>query len=130
MIPNSTLSQSSVKNYTLRDPHYRIRAAVGVSYASDMGRVREVLAEVCRGVDWRLADPEPRILLLQFGSSSVDWEISVWTDDPWRVRSLRSDLQLRIWDALRAAGITIAFPQVDVHVDRELLRALQAGDAS
>jgi len=130
VIPNSTLSQSSVKNYTLRDPHYRIRAAVGVSYASDMGRVREVLAGVAQGVDWRLAEPEPRILLLQFGSSSVDWEISVWTDDPWRVRSLRSDLQLRVWDALRAAGITIAFPQVDVHVDRELLRALQAGGAS
>jgi small-conductance mechanosensitive channel len=47
----------------------------------------------------------------------VDWEVSVWIDDPWRVRSRRSDLQLAVWRALKQAGITIAFPQLDVHLD-------------
>jgi len=98
--------------------------SVGVAYASDMDRVRDVLAETAHGIEWRLAEPEPRILLIQFGSSSVDWEVSVWTDDPWRVRSLRSELQKAVWDALRAAGITIAFPQVDVHFDPSWVDAL------
>jgi len=127
VIPNGTLAQSSVKNYTLRDAHYRVRVQVGVSYGSDMARVRQVLTATAAAIGWRLPEPEPRVLLVQFGSSSVDWEVSVWTDDPWRVRTLRSELHLAIWDALAAAGITIAFPQLDLHVDPELREALAAG---
>lgn len=124
IIPNGVLAQASVKNFTLRDAEYRVRAAVGVAYSSDLDRVREVLAAVTRGLDWPLAEPAPRILLVQFGSSSIDWEVSVWTDDPWRVRSLRSGLLLAIWRALREAGITIAFPQLDLHLDREVVEAI------
>jgi len=130
VIPNGTLAQSSVKNYTLRDAHYRVRVQVGVSYGSDMTRVREVLTTTAAAIGWRLPEPEPRILLVQFGSSSVDWEVSVWTEDPWRVRTLRSELHLAIWDALAAAGITIAFPQLDLHVDPELRDALAGAPAT
>jgi small-conductance mechanosensitive channel len=60
-----------------------------------------------------------------FGSSSVDWEVSVWMNDPWRVRRARSDLNQAIWWALKEAGITIAFPQVDVHFDPPVATALE-----
>jgi len=124
IIPNGILAQASVKNFTLRDAEYRIRAQVGVAYSSDLDRVREVLTAATASLDWPLSEPTPRILLVQFGSSSIDWEVSVWTDDPWRVRSLRSDLQMSIWRALRDAGITIAFPQLDLHLDSEVVRAI------
>jgi len=126
VIPNGRLVQSAVKNYTLRDPQFRVRARVGVSYASDMKAVADALARAARAVAWGLAEPEPRILLLEFGSSSVDWEVSVWTDEPWRQRRQRSELQLAIWDALQRAGITIAFPQLDLHLDREIGESLRA----
>jgi len=125
IIPNGTLAQSSVKNFTLRDPEYRVRMRVGVAYSSDMDRVRQTLAAAADGLPWRLSQHEPRILLIEFGSSSVDWEVSVWTDDPWRVRTLRSDLQVAVWNALQAAGITIAFPQIDVHLDAAVARAIE-----
>lgn len=117
IIPNNTLAQSLVRNFTLRDPEYRLRVMVGVSYSSDMEEVHRVLGRVAREQAWRLEKFEPRVLLHQFGSSSVDWEISVWIDDPWRVRNLRSELQRAIWRALQEAKITIAFPQLDVHFD-------------
>ncbi|MEZ5313526.1 MAG: mechanosensitive ion channel [Thermoanaerobaculia bacterium] len=117
IIPNNTLAQSSVRNFTLRDPEYRLRVTVGVAYSSDMEAVHRVLDRVAREQSWRLETFEPRILLHQFGSSSVDWEVSVWIDDPWRVRNLRSELQRAIWRAFQEAKITIAFPQLDVHFD-------------
>ena len=63
-------------------------------------------------------------MLLEFGESSVVWEVSVWIDDPWRMRRLRSGLQEEIWSAFRARGIMIAYPQLDVHLDASALEAL------
>jgi small-conductance mechanosensitive channel len=117
IIPNSILVQSTVTNYTLRDSHYRVRVGVGVAYGSDMALVRKTLERVARDLEWRSRVRDPVVFLLAFGSSSVDWEVSAWIEDPWKERSYRSRLHEAVWNALQAAGITIAFPQLDVHFD-------------
>ncbi|MDX1492865.1 MAG: mechanosensitive ion channel [Longimicrobiales bacterium] len=117
IIPNSTLVQSTVKNLTLTDPVYRIRSRVGVSYSSDMKRVEEVLTEVARGMEGRDEARDPVVYLVDFGDSSVVWETSIWLADPWRGPLIRSELNKAIWNGLKEAGITIAFPQLDVHFD-------------
>lgn len=117
IVPNMFLVQSNVTNYTLRDSFYRLRTVVGVTYDSDMKQVREVLTKAATDLDWRIQDRNPVILMTQFGSSSVDWDVSVWVDDPWLTMRGRSDLNEAIWWALQGAGITIAFPQLDVHLD-------------
>lgn len=119
IVPNSTLVQSSVTNYTLRDSLYRIRTTVGVAYASDMDRVREVLREAGEAIPDRVPEKKPVVLLLEFGDSSVVFEVSIWASDPWAARVTRSKLNMAIWQKLKGAGITIAFPQLDVHFDRE-----------
>lgn len=124
IIPNSLLVQNPLKNYTLRDSVYRIRALVGVSYTSDMRQVREVLERTAQAIPWRWQGREPRVLLRTFGSSSVDWEVSVWIDDPWVSQQRLSDLNEAVWWALKNAGITIAYPQLDVHFDREVVEHL------
>jgi len=117
IIPNSLLVQSSVTNYTLGDSLYRIRAKVGVAYASDMGKVTQVLLEAGASVEGRVTEKDPLVLLLEFGNSSVDFEVSIWAEDPWKARVTRSNLNTAVWNHLKAAGITIAFPQLDVHFD-------------
>ena len=123
IVPNSVLVQSTVKNYTLRDNLYRLRVPVGVVYGSDMRRVREVLERTAREFEDRVPGREPMVLLTGFGTSSVDWEVSVWTDRPWRALIIRSELHQAVWRALRDAGVTIAFPQLDVHFDDEAVHA-------
>ena len=59
---------------------------------------------------------KPVVLLDGFGASSVDYEVSVWIDDPWIARRARSDIREAIWTAFKDHDITIAFPQLDVHV--------------
>jgi len=125
IIPNSAIVQSNVTNYTLKDSMYRLRCTVGVVYSADMRGVREVLEKTARDASWRIQDKEPVILLVEFGSSSVDWEVSVWIDDPWNVRRAKSALNESIWWALKEAGITIAFPQLDVHFDEPVVQAIR-----
>lgn len=127
VIPNAELAQTAVVNYTLRDPSLRLRTLVGVVYSSDMRRVREVLQQAAQDVPWRSKQRKPLVYLKGFGSSSVDYEISVWMNDPWQAQRRRSDLNEAIWFALADAGITIAFPQLDVHFDPKVTSALSAG---
>ncbi len=118
IIPNATLVQSTVTNYTLRDPTYRLRTSVGVSYESDMDTVIRVLLDAARSLPDRLESFEPRVLMTEFGDSAVLFEVVVWTQNPWGARITRSALNEAIWRALKAARITIPYPQRDVHLIR------------
>lgn len=123
IIPNSFLVQSNVKNLTLDDSTLRVRLPVGVAYDSDLDEVFRVLKSAADGMTARLPR-EPAVTLTAFGSSSVDFEVSIWIDDPWQRHARRSDLAKAVWDALAAADVVIAFPQLDLHVDDELREAL------
>ncbi|NIP57585.1 MAG: mechanosensitive ion channel [Gemmatimonadetes bacterium] len=125
IIPNSTLVQSTVKNYTLRDSLYRVRATVGVAYGSEMKRVMEVLRECVEDLSWRFQDRDAVVFLTEFGSSSVNFEVSTWMQDPWTAPRARSEMNDAIWHALADAGITIAFPQLDVHFDPPVTEPLE-----
>jgi potassium efflux system protein len=123
IVPNASLAQSTVKNYTLSDSHYRLKADVGVAYASDLKVVIATLERVARAIEWRVTGKEPLVLLTSFGAHAVNFEVSVWCSDPWKARIALSELHLAIWFAFLEAKIEIAFPQVDVH----LAPALEAG---
>lgn len=125
MIPNSILVQSMVTNRTLRDHLYRLRAPVGVVYSSDMKQVRDVLESVADAIPWRSRRKEPIVVMRTFGSSSVDFEVSVWIEDAFNIGLYISDLNEAIWWSLKDAGIVIAFPQLDVHFDPEVEDSLR-----
>jgi small-conductance mechanosensitive channel len=126
IIPNSVLVQSTVTNHTFRDNMMRLRVPVGVIYGSDMRLVQQVLHDTAEKIPWRSTEKKPVVLLVEFGNSSVDFEVSVWIEDPWKSRWGRSDLRQAIWWALKDAGITIAFPQLDLHLDEPVVESLQA----
>ncbi len=125
IIPNSALVQGTVKNFTHHDRLYRLRVGVGVAYQSDMRVVEAALVAMARALPWREPTLEPRVQMVDFGSSSVDWEVSVWIGDPWMMRQRGSALRQAIWWTLKEAGITIAYPQLDVHLDADLVDAVR-----
>ena len=116
IVPNATIVQSTVTNYTLGEDHIRVRTQVGVAYSSNVDLVFQVLEEAAAGVEGRVPDIAPIVFLHEFGDSSIVFDVSIWTPDPWKLRRERSNLNHAIWRALKDAGITIAFPQLDVHV--------------
>lgn len=117
IIPNSILAQQIVTNYTLGDSVFRLRAAVDVSYGSDMNQVMDTLRTAAGSVEGRLEKPAPRVLMTTFGGSGVNFEVSIWVQDPWDARVTLSTLNQAIWWALKKAGISIPFPQLDLHTD-------------
>lgn len=117
IMPNSILSQSQVKNFTLKNDEYRIGVLVGVTYSSDLDEVFRILEASARSMPWALKNPEPKVLLQDFGSSSVDFGVYVSINEPWKMRVRMSEMRKVIWDSFKKAGITIAFPQLDVHFD-------------
>ena len=117
ILPNSVLVQTAVTNHTLKDSLVRLRVAVGVTYGSDMALVRKVLEDTAAGLSWRDRERDPVVYLRAFGSSSVDFEVTAWIQEPWKVPQRLSDFHEAIWWALKDVGITIAFPQLDVHFD-------------
>jgi small-conductance mechanosensitive channel len=124
IVPNSLLVQTPVKNYTLEESAYRLRALVGVLYSSDMQRVREILEVVTKARDGNLPGRSPQVLLLEFGDHAVVWEAAVWMADPWRARVALSELHQAIWDAFQTDEIVIAFPQLDLHLDPPVAEGL------
>ncbi|MFO0679941.1 MAG: mechanosensitive ion channel [Polyangiaceae bacterium] len=119
IVPNSLLTQSAVKNFTLTDLTYRLRVRVGVDYGSDVDRVVDILTAVAEAIPWRVQAKPPVVVFSDFAPSSLDFEVSVWTHDPWTMRRGQSALRREIWSAFRSEGIRIPFPQLDIHVDRD-----------
>lgn len=117
IVPNSELVGSRVINWSHGDPDVRIRVPVGVSYGSSPRKVQELLLELARANADVLESPAPEVQLSGFGDSSVDFVLLVWTRSlVARPNRLRSDLYFAIWDSFAAHGISIPFPQRDVHV--------------
>ena len=116
IVPNAAIVQSTVTNFTLGENHIRIRTQVGVAYSSDVDSVFKVLNEAAAGLERRVPEKAPVVLLHEFGNSSIVFDVSVWIHDPWEIRIARSRLNHAIWRALKSAGITISFPQLDLHV--------------
>jgi small-conductance mechanosensitive channel len=81
-------------------------------------KVRAVLEGVCSNFDGLSAQHAPVVLLTDFGDSTVNYQVFVWIEDPWQSRIIKSQLNEAVWWGLKEAGIEIAFPQLDVHVDK------------
>lgn len=132
IVPNAEIVQGNVVNYTQSDSRFRIRVGVGVSYHEDMRQVRETLEKAAEdfastfGQDKGLADKPVEVWLTDFGNNSVNWEVGVWTADPWHVLRHQSALREKVWWAFADEDIVIAFPQVDVHFDAPVANGLAA----
>ena len=116
-IPNGVMGSAKIVNESGGgDSNYRIRAAVGVAYGSDVDKVLKVLESVAADTEGLCDDPAPRARFRLFGASSLDFELLAWISDP-SMRGLRvHELNCGIYAAFNREGIQIPFPQQDVWI--------------
>ncbi len=115
-IPNSIMANSKIINESAPEPRFRLRLPVGVAYGSDLEKVERVLLEVVKKVPHVVSEPEPRIRYRRFGDSSIDLELLCWVDDPRFKGPVTHELIKVIHRRFEEEGITIPFPQRDVHL--------------
>lgn len=116
IVPNAKFIENQVTNWAYGDTRVRIHCPVGVAYGSDIPKVKGALLEVARNHPDVLRSPAPDVWFLQFGNSSLDFDLLVWTDKPEKQYLLRSQINYAIDEAFRRENITIPFPQHDVHL--------------
>ncbi|OIP66673.1 MAG: hypothetical protein AUK29_00275 [Nitrospirae bacterium CG2_30_53_67] len=116
IVPNSDLVSSQVTNWTLSDKMVRLVIPVGVAYGSDVPLVMRLLFEAAHRHPLALKNPEPQVLFLSFGESSLNFELRVWIGDVRKLVEMKSELHMEIDRTFRASGVEIPFPQRDLHV--------------
>jgi small-conductance mechanosensitive channel len=92
---------------------------VGVAYGSDTRLVESLLRQAVEAEEFVLKEKEVAVLFSDFGDDALVFEVLFWTslDRPITLRQLESNLRFRIDQLFRDAGVTVAYPQRDVHLD-------------
>ena len=116
IVPNSLLVSERVTNYSFGDRLKRLDVQIGVSYEADPRATEALLLESARENKNVLTHPEPSVLFVQIGDSSIVFELRVWLADAWILPQVRSALLFDIWYRLKAAGVELPYPQRDVHL--------------
>jgi small-conductance mechanosensitive channel len=117
IVPNSDFVSSKVINWSFPNPNVRFSFPVGVGYGSDPEKVRRLLMEVAQSHPGVLKDPPSDVLFQEFGESSLNFVLRIWTHDyTHRPNVLRSELNFRILKKFREEEIEIPFPQRIVQV--------------
>jgi len=117
IVPNKEFVTGRLVNWSLSDRVLRVIMRVGIAYGSDTELAEKVLYEKAAEHPLVLKDPEPRVLFSAFGDNSLNFELRVYISGIEHYLEVWHDLNMAIDKAFRKAGITIAFPQRDTHLD-------------
>ena len=119
LVPNSQLLERTVVNWTLVDREIRTIVRVGVAYGSPVKKVAELIDQAVREQEEVKTTPTPKVVFEDFGDNALIFDAYFWCDvgGEKHLREIRSDIRFRISELFDAAGIVIAFPQRDVHLD-------------
>ena len=117
IMPNGNIFGATIENIT-HHGNRRVDVQVGISYDASIEETRRVLNEAVGKVDNVLTDPAPAVVLGDLGDSAVNWTVRVWShrDNFWGVKEA---LTASVKNSLDAAGISIPYPQMDVHLRKQ-----------
>jgi small-conductance mechanosensitive channel len=119
IVPNSVFLEKNVRNFTLTDDDIRATVSVGVAYGSPTREVERMLLRAVHEHGKVLEFPEPTVFFVEFGDNALIFRAYFWlrSRDMAERYGIESDVRHAIDALLREAGIAIAFPQRDVHLD-------------
>lgn len=129
IVPNAELVSNSFGNWTHKSAVMRVAVTVGVKYGTDTRKVERLMLEVAESVSYVLKDPPPHVVMKGFGDSSLDFELRAYIIAD-HVVIAPSEMRHELARVFEREGVTIPFPQRDIHFDwPDAPKALQ-GDNS
>jgi len=116
IVPNGSVMSSNITNYSARDTR-RVDMVFGISYDDDLKKAKQILEEIMAADGRVLSDPAPTVALSELADSSVNFVVRPWVNAPdyW---SVLFDTNEAVKLRFDAEGISIPYPQMDVHVDK------------
>lgn len=119
VIPNSKLADSRIHNVALPEPKSRVVIPFSVAYGSDIEKVRKLVSKEINKIGHLVNDPEPTVKFLEMGESSLNFKAFFYVDSYENRYGAIDEANTRIYNALNKAGISIPFPQMDVHLKKD-----------
>lgn len=117
-IPNEMLSKMKLTNLTEPDNRLKLRIPIGVSYGSDMAKVRRVLLEIAKEAPYVLKDPESKVIFEGFADFSLNLLLVVWIDDVRKKIDITDHINSRIKERFEIENIEIPFPIRTLYMKR------------
>lgn len=116
IVPNSEILNQRFINWTHDRRIRMVEIPIGVHYDSDIDKVIEILYQAAEDLEHIMSDPPVRVLLVNYGDSSVDFHVRVWTDEVMYFTRMVSDYNLHVWRLFKESGVVIPYPQQDVYI--------------
>ena len=117
ILANGPVAGGSIVNYST-EPTRRLDMSFGIGYGDDIAKAREVIWNLISADERVFKDPAAQVLVSELADSSVNFSVRMWVKggDYW---PLHFELTEKVKIAFDAAGISIPFPQMDLHVDKQ-----------
>ena len=122
LIPNSLITTSKVINWSNQSRKTVFKIPVGVAYGSDVALVMNILKESAKAHLEVVADGTVQARLSNFGNSSLDFTLLFSSANIFEIERVKSEIRIEIEKKFREQGVTIPFPQMDVHVNRNTIK--------
>jgi small-conductance mechanosensitive channel len=116
-IPNSEIISRKLINWTSNNPAVKKDIKVGVSYDSNVEKVKYILLDIAKNTEHVLSDPHPSVVFSEFANSTLDFILHVWIDDIRISSSITSLIREKINTEFKSNGIEMAYPQLDVNIN-------------
>lgn len=118
VIPNNEIMKRDIVNYTLSSTSIRVRINIGVAYDTDIELAKKLILNVASDVEWVQQDPKPKVVVRNFGESSVDLQLRVWISDARKRMNTISTITDQVKNAFDREKIEIPYPKRDIHIIR------------
>ncbi|MBF0470238.1 MAG: mechanosensitive ion channel [Gammaproteobacteria bacterium] len=122
IIPNKSFITDQLVNWSLSDNISRQVIKVGIAYGSDTLLAQQLLLQIAQNHPLVLTEPAPSAFFLGFGNSTLDFELRIYLNGIDQVLSILHDIHSGINQIFQQHGITIAFPQLDIHLQSKTER--------
>jgi small-conductance mechanosensitive channel len=116
IIPNNEIMLRDIINYTIISEDIRLRINIGIAYDANLQKAKKVILQVARETEGVAEEPPPKVVVRNFGESSVDLQLRVWIHDARRRMDTISHITDKVKEAFDAEGIEIPYPKRDIFV--------------
>ncbi len=119
VIPNNEIMKRDIINYTTITKEIRVRIPIGIAYDADIQKAKELITKIALELDWVMREPAPKVVVRNFGASSVDLQARVWISRPRRRMDTISHVTDRVKEVFQEEGIEIPYPKRDIYIKKE-----------
>ncbi|MGD1967607.1 MAG: mechanosensitive ion channel family protein [Desulfobacterales bacterium] len=116
IIPNNEIMLRDIINYTHISEKIRVRINIGIAYDADLQKAKDLILKVAEATEWVTDDPPPKVVVRNFGESSVDLQLRVWIKDARQRMNTISHITDVVKESFDAEGIEIPYPKRDINI--------------